>query len=222
MAFQLPAQSTIKPLKEGGGGFTLGYGQMDIRAFSPFIKNANLPSKSNQFILGITGNRKYDRFMTGLSASLLFGQKIKSDSLSLNFSGVNGTLDLGYLIVNKEKVKVFPMIGAGASLYGMKMKKIKDENATNTASDRPISIQNAGILFDFSMNVRFIPKRTYQPEKGHKSGFMTGLKMGYMYGLNNSIWRYTGGSITEGPHFGTRMFYVKLVLGGFGSSGLKP
>lgn len=218
----LPAQSSIKPLKEGGGGFTLGYGQMDISAFSPFLKNANLPSKSNQFILGITGNRKYDKLMTGLSASLLFGQKIKSDSLSLTFSGLNGTLDLGYLILDREKVKVFPMIGAGASLYGMKMKKIKSADAVTNTNDRPISIQNAGILFDFSMNVRFIPKRTFHPEKGHRSGFMTGLKMGYMHGLNNSIWRYTGGSITEGPNFGTKMFYIKLVLGGFGSSGLKP
>lgn len=209
-------------MKTGGGGFTLGYGNMNHSAFSDFMPKKYAGPGNHQFSLGITGNRIYTSgWMTGLSAGFNIGKKVRTDSINYSFSGFGGSFDIGYMIYDNKKVKLFPTLGAGGLIYGMKMKRnALNPDAITTVNYRPISIQHAGIVFDLAMNIRWTPNMHFRPEKGSSSSWMTGLKIGYKYGLKNNTWRYTGGSITEGPNFGAGMFYAQLVIGGFGSKPL--
>lgn len=214
---------TSNTFKTGGGGFTIGMGAVNLKALQPYVNGRDLSKNGSQLIFGITGNKKYRRTMTGLTAGIMIGEKIKTDSLNYSFSGLSGSFDFGYLIVDQEHFKCFPMIGLGLNNYGVKIKRQSDESIPSvvTYSDRPIKIYNTGINLDLSINFRFISNYKTNPKDQSKAAFMSGLKIGYVHGFDNSIWRYTGGSITNGPAFGMRMYYIKLVLGGFGYTQVK-
>jgi hypothetical protein len=90
-----------------------------------------------------------------------------------------------------------------------------------TYSNRSLNIRNAGIITDVSMNIfRLCPVST-QKTKNKQSQSTIGLKVGYTYGFKNSSWTYTGGNVSEGPRFGVRMIYLKLIIGSISNTNIK-
>lgn len=207
--------------KIGGGGFTFGYGNQNLNAFKPMMDSKVGNIENKQLMLGITGNRIYKRWMTGLSIGAMLGDKIETDTLLYKFSALNLSVDGGYLITQKEHFMFFSTIGLGVNNFSLKQKRTKQENLNPRVSnkDRAINIYNTGFYVDLALNIRFLGKR--QTDNGYSSSMMTGIKIGYMLGLNSSTWRYTGGSITNGAPFAAKMPYIQLILGGFGSKPIK-
>jgi hypothetical protein len=109
------------------------------------------------------------------------------------------------------------MIGIGSSAYGLGISRTKNLSKEQTTSNqaREIKINNGGLLIDLSLNLLALPLVKYNKLKNKNSGLTTGLKLGYIYGIKNTSWHYTGGIVTDGPAYGMRMLYVKLSLGGF-------
>jgi hypothetical protein len=221
LVFAMKAQeesSTVR--KAGGGGFTIGYGNFDVSKLHAFVPDAITKFSNNQLMLGGTGHGFIGKFVTGMSGSAVLGDAITSNNLKIKLSGGLGTLDFGYLVLDKEKVKIFPLLGVGGGGYGVSIAKNQDISTDNIVTDpgREINLSKGGFLMDASINLNFIPILQYDEKEKTYGGFMTGLRVGYVYGLPSSNWSFAGGDISNGPNFGINMFYVKLVIGGFGYS----
>ncbi len=221
LAFSIKAQeiqknSTVQTM--GGGGFTIGYGHMDVSKLHVFVPSNIKKFKNDHLLVGGTGHAFIDNFVIGGSGFGIIGDVIKTDSAKINLGGGLGTFDFGYLILNKEKVKIYPMIGIGGAGFGLQIAKNRSISANNIANEpgQEININKGGFVADVSLNLNFIPALQYDEKNNSYGGFMTGLKIGYVYSLPSSDWLFSGGDVTGGPDFGLNMFYLKLVVGGLG------
>lgn len=206
-------------MKMGGGGFTIGYGYMDVSKLQIFLPE-NFPKlRNDHLVIGGTGHGIINNFVMGGSGFGMIGDLIVSDSINASVGGGMGTFDFGYLILNKNKVKIFPLIGIGGEGYGVKISNHKNVSVENLSKNpgQEINISKGGFVADLSLNINLIPAMEYNENKKSYGGFMTGIKVGYVYSLPTSNWHFSGGSISGAPNFGLSMAYVKLIIGGFGS-----
>jgi len=217
---QVRAQDRPVMRHAGGGGFTIGYGNMDVSPLNQFIPAGVGSFDNHQLLLGGMGHGFLGNFVIGGSGSAIIGQKIKTGPYNYSLGGGVGTFDFGYLVVNKPKLRVFPLLGVGGGGYGLQITQNNSVSAADirTSPSREINISQGGFVLDFSLNLNVIPVLVYDERDRSYGGFMTGLKVGYLYGFPSSNWRYSGGDVTGGPDFGLNMFYVKLIIGGFGYS----
>lgn len=202
----------------GGGGFTIGYGTMDVSAFNDFLPDNYPKFNGTHLLMGGMGYGFNNRFVMGGGGSALIGDEIINDSLSASIGGGMGTFNFGYLLVNREQMKIFPMLGLGGGGYGLNITNNSNVSTEDIKADpfREISISKGGFIADVSLHFNFLPGLQTDDESGSSGGFMTGLQVGYLWSFPDSRWEYTGGNITGGPNFGLNMFYVKLILGGMG------
>jgi hypothetical protein len=202
----------------GGGGFTIGYGNMDVSKLQIFAPAGTPKFGNDMMVIGGTGHGIMNNFVIGGSGFGIVGDVMKSDSVRVSMGGGLGTFDFGYVIINKEKLKLFPMLGIGGGGFGVQMTRTKSLSAAQVSSNpaQEINVNQGGMVADISINLNVIPHLNYDEKSKSYGGFMTGLKVGFVYGLPRSDWRYSGGDITGGPRFGINMWYVKLVIGGFG------
>jgi hypothetical protein len=217
---QIRAQDRPAIRHAGGGGFTIGYGTMDVSPLHLFVPGGVSSFNNNQLLLGGMGHGFLGNFVIGGSGSAIVGDKIKTGAYNYSLGGGVGTFDFGYLVVNREKVRVFPLLGVGGGGYGIHITENNSVSAAGIRADpsREVNISQGGFVFDLSLNLNVIPVLNYNEKDRSYGGLMTGLKVGYLYGLPSSDWRFSGGDITGGPDFGLNMFYVKLIVGGFGYS----
>lgn len=202
----------------GGGGFTIGYGTMDVSPLHVFVPGSVAAFNQGQLLLGGMGHAFLGNLVIGGSGSAIIGDKIKTATHNYTLGGGMGTFDFGYLAVNRERLKLFPMLGIGAVGYGLQIVENSSVSAAGIRSDpgREVNINQASVVFDVSLNLFVIPVPIYSERERTYGGFMTGLQVGYIYGPPAADWRFAGGNITDAPDFGLDMFYLKLILGGFG------
>lgn len=217
-AQQSDAQQKASNPSGGGGGFTIGYGSMDVAKLHEFVP-PGIKFSNQHLLIGGTGHGFNGNLVIGGGGFGIIGDKITTDTINYSLGGGIGTFDFGYLVVNKEKLKVYPMIGIGGGGYGLQISSNKNIAAKNIA-DNPgheININRGGFILDLSANLNFIPMLEYNEKDNTYGGFMMGLKVGYIYSIPSSDWKFTGGDITGGPKFGMNMAYLKLIIGGSGS-----
>lgn len=202
----------------GGGGVTIGYGFLDVSALHRFTPSA--PSFSNSHLLiGGEGHGFIGRLVVGGAGQGIIANTVQTDSLKVSLGGGMGTFDLGYLLVSKDKMKIFPMLGIGSGGYGISISKNHNVSLAKVAEDpaMEIRINKANFIVDLSINVNFIPLLTEDEDDDRDlGGPMVGFKAGALLSPKGTNWSYTGGDVTGGPAFGMNMFYFKMVVGGFG------
>ena len=203
----------------GGGGFTIGYGNADVSAFKSFVPETMGKFKNDFLVIGGTGHAIINKFVIGGSGFAIATDPIKTDSISASLGGGIGTFDIGYLFFNKDKIKIYSVLGIGGGGLGLQIAKNKNISASKVASDpgQEININHGGFVADVSVHMNIIPAPAYDEKKESYGGFMFGLKIGYTYSLPSNDWTFSGGDITGGPNFGLSMLYAKLIIGGFGS-----
>jgi hypothetical protein len=220
-ATALKAQEKLTSIgKIGVGGFTIGYGNLDVSKLQNFVAGDVPTFENNQLLLGITGHTFINNLVLGLSGNAIMASDVKTTTLKIKSTGGQGTINFGYLILNKEKVKIYPLIGVGGSSYGLQISQNQNLSVADIVSNpgRELSINQTGIVLDGSLNMNIISPLRSNGKEGESKGFMAGLQVGYTYGFPNSNWTYSGGDVTNGPNFGLNMFYAKLILGGLWSS----
>lgn len=217
---QSEAQTESREVKTmGGGGFTIGYGYMDISPLNRFMSRAFPTLSPDHTIIGGTGHGIVDRMVLGGSGAGIIGDHMTNDSLKANVGGGSGTFDFGYLIYDRKHLKIFPLIGVGGFGYGLKIAETRKISA-GQVSDNPsheIQISCGGLVTDLSMSFYLLPRVVYNTNDDACGGFMIGLRVGYLASIPTSNWNYAGGEISNAPRFGMNMAYVKLIFGGFGS-----
>lgn len=212
MALRLPPN-----FNQVGGNMNVGYSQLNTSPIQSFVPKHLRTFDNKQLLIGGSGYVNSNKWLIGLSGTIAIGDKKQTDSFTYSMSGAIGTLDFAYLLIQKRNFKFYPMLGVGNSAYGIgisRTKNLSKDQITSTQA-RDIRINNGGLVLDLSLNLLASPMVKYNKLKNKNSGLSTGLKLGYIYGIKNSSWHYTGGIVTEGPAYGMRMLYIKLSIGGF-------
>jgi hypothetical protein len=207
------------PQSMGGGGFNIGVGSMDVSKLQVFVPDLSKLS-NQQILLGGTGHGFINKLAIGGTGSAIIGNGMKTSDLKVSYGGGYGTFDLGYMIINKERFKIYPLFGLGGGGYGIKISSNQDLSVNDISSNpkREIDLSVGSFVMDVSLNLNALPLVHYDAIDNSYGGLMTGVRVGYVYGFPTSDWTYEGGDVNDGPNFGINMFYVKLVIGGFGYS----
>jgi hypothetical protein len=215
------AQDIAEPVTMGGGGFTIGYGYMDISALEKFIPRRFGGLNATHVVIGGTGHGVFNNFVLGGTGYAMIGDAVSNDSLKYSAGGGAGTLDIGYVVFNRQRVKIYPLMGIGGFGYGLQVSKSRNFSASQLSENpaQEININQGGFAMDVSVQVNIIPAPEYDELERSYGGFMTGLRIGYTCSVPGSSWNYSGGAITDGPKFGLGLVYAKLIIGGFGYKG---
>jgi len=140
--------------------------------------------------------------------------------MEYNASFGNVLLHGGYALINTNRVKFYPMLGAG--LGGVSAKFNRDGNtSTLQFSNNPTSsgsVTKSMAMFDGSLTIDFLmPVKRFS--SGSKSvGRVASLRVGYTQGVGVGNWRFSGGRILENPSYNTGIIYAKLQIGMFTKS----
>ncbi|MFZ6052194.1 hypothetical protein [Halocola ammonii] len=218
----LGAQSVVAQnevaLRGGGGGFSIGYANMDVSAFEEFIQGEAKRFTNDQLLFGGGGRSFIGNFIIGGSGQGLIGDTHTDDSLKMSLAGGMGTLDIGYLVYNREQLKIYPMLGLGGGGYEVQITQNENISADEVRQDpgREITVGTGGFLADISLNMNVLPIIEQSEDGSSYGGFSIGLSAGYTYGVRFSEWGFAGGDISGGPDFNMDMFYVKVTIGGMG------
>lgn len=213
-----------KAIMAGGeGGFVIGYGNFDVSDLQVFLPDGFSKPSANHMVIGGEGHAFIQNLVIGGSGLGLVGSSMSNATYQTNFGGGLGTFDFGYLIINKEKVKFFPLLGIGGGSYSVSTSE--NENISlaqlQTRPSREIGVSSGGMAMQISLRLSLIPALRYDPDENSYGGFMTGLKVGYLFYFPSSEWSYKGGEVHGGPNFGLRGFYASIVIGGSGFRGQK-
>ena len=205
-------------MRGGGGGFSLGYGNMDVSAFEEFIPGEAKRFSNDQLLFGGGGRSFIGNFIIGGSGQGMIGDTHTSDSLKMQLSGGMGTMDLGYLVFNRQQLKIYPMLGLGGGGYQVQISENENLTADEVREDpgREITVGTGGFIADVSLNMNFLPVVEQSEDGSAYGGLNIGLRAGYTYGVRFDEWGFAGGDISGGSDFNMEMFYVKVTIGGMG------
>lgn len=209
-------QHAIK--QEGSGSFNIGYANLSNSDFQKFLPEGFGQLSESYLLLGGEGYALKGNFLMGGSGQAIIGKDESNNNLKTEVSGGMGFLNLGYAIINNEKLKIFPMLGIGGGGMELRISEDTDLSLTNIIEEpgREITLEVANFILDFSVGLDYIPT-LYMAKNGKEGGgFKTGIRVGYLLGFNNDNWEYGGGDIKGAPDFSLNSFYVKLVIGGYG------
>lgn len=202
----------------GGGGFTIGYGNMDIGELQNFLPAGLKSLSSAQTLIGGSGHGLFGKFLIGGTGYAVSSSAVKTDTMTYSPGGGIGTFDIGYLLLNRRNLKMYPMLGLGGGGYGIQITRTGTFNAGKIAGSpaRELNISHGGFVADLSFNINLIPNVEFDEKEKSYGGFMCGLRLGFLFSMPHSDWTYAGGDISDGPEFCLNMLYLKLIIGGAG------
>lgn len=204
----LQAHQTPLRFSTSGVSISSGLSSMNTSVFNVYTNGKVGQFKSLQKVYGVEMFGVFKHCMIGGSANIIHGDNIKTDTFKYKLSGFSINVNWGYKMYTHSNFIFFPMVSTGISGYGINIKQlISPYQVENTYyNPRNLKINTISPYCDFSLN-------TYATLSSKKKSKAIGVKIGYSYGLKNSNWMYTGGSMTEGPKFGFRMLYLKVTFG---------
>jgi len=202
----------------GMGGFALGYGYMNVSKLHSFIPENSHKFSNNMVLVGGAGHSIINHLVVGGGGFGLIGDAINTDSIKASIGGGFGSLDIGYLIINKKKMKLYPMIGLGAGGFGLQILSNNRFSIGNKIKEpgKEMNINQNTFISDISLNLDLIPFIKNDESQNSYGGFLTSLRLGYIYSFPKSKWKFSDNEIIYGPKFGMNMIYFKLIIGGFG------
>jgi hypothetical protein len=194
-----------------------GYGNMDVSNLQGFVPQTYRVFNNDQFALGVSAHIIVNRYVMGINGFGIKGDRIKNDSTVTSLGGNKRTIELGYVLLEKKNLSIYPMIGIGMVSYGVNIVKNKNVSVGEILLDpgQGIDVFMENFVADLSLNLNLYPVLVLNKNKQRIGGVLTGLRIGYLYSLPNSIWFSQGGDVLGGPNFGMNMFYLKIKAGGF-------
>jgi hypothetical protein len=227
-AFPVFGQETETPAKKdmgelGMGYFMLGYDMPDIGALNSALKTAGYPTFSDKFVtLGGGGHSFIRRFLLGGEGHAMVGEDqsvtLNETEYKVSFNGGYGFFDIGYAVISTPRFHVYPFLGIGGGGYTLRITKNDkptfDSVMVNPGNNSNLSI--GGLMLQFGIGVDyFLPMSEREDGVG---GPMIGLRAGFLLTPIKGDWFLEDIEILGGPHLGIKGPYVRLMLGGGGTS----
>jgi hypothetical protein len=199
----------------GHTGFLIvGGGMRNVEDANEALQAQALPGLSKYYAaVGFGGKTRFKRLI-GTSEFLgAFSNRWESaDKISALYSAT-GTLNIGFDLVNSERIDLYPLLGVGGGILNL---YVRDKEKTfaqfSPGASTPINMYQSTLLLNAGLGFDLI-----SPMKFDGKSRSVGLRIGYMFDpTTKSAWQQNGTKVTNGPAPDLSGLYVKLILGSSG------
>jgi len=212
IAFTVSAQYTVG----GGGAFTIGTQLLPTAELQQF--NSGSPElPSSNISIGGYGYWQIKSVVFGFQGGGFYGSTVEQGNLQYGQGGGSFSINLGYKIINTDKLGIYPVLGIGGGGIGYRITQTGDIAVSPDQGVTPYSAEYnwSSVLFDVGVRVEKI--FGYESGDCGKGGGLVGLELGYMLSPSSDKWETAAGaSVNNAPEYSLSGFYARLLIGGFG------
>ena len=206
--------------KEGYGGLILGGLYMDLGEMNSAFNRNNLASlKEESFTIGGFGYGVIGEKIIIGGEGGGFWQAVESSELKVKLRGGEVLFDLGYVLLQGEDWKLFPLMGVGVGIYQLKfIPAIATPTFDQLLADPR---QYASLeLYSFMMKVslgfdRFVKVGKSRRNEAEK-GLLVGLRLGYSWMPRSTGWKMREMDVLNSPKTSFGGYFFNIVIGGGG------
>jgi hypothetical protein len=193
----------------------LGGTSLDLGELNHMLSDQNMQTLNDDNLCfgGFGAGQLGDHLLLGFGAGG-FWQKERSDSVLMKLSGLEASIDAGYLLHLGERVNVYPLVGVG---LGWTMFKLIPDSGTPSFGEilsdphRMSKLTSSGLLLNFGMGAHCL---VYQRMGEYKTeNWYLGLRVGYKYMPSPSDWSMEDLEISGGPEVSLSGPYLHFYLG---------
>jgi hypothetical protein len=224
LAFATQSALTQEPEETDGPGmgfFQIGYIGLDLDDLNGSLAGAGYPSLDESFFtLGGAGYGIRGRLMIGGEGHLLLGsdETTASGATRVSAGGGYGLFRLGYSVLSRAGVDIFPALGIGGGSLNMTFAERSAPTFDDVLADpqRSARLSTGMFLLDASAVLTYrITVR--ESEEGEAGGLLVGLQAGYTFAPGDTSWTLDDlNDVAGGPGFQVEGFHIELSIGGWG------
>lgn len=192
--------------------FTAGYGNYGSAPLSDFAPSLSTPG-ADHFNFGIEFGLNHNNMVYGYTVGAAFAPKVEGNGFEMNRAGSTFGLGAGYLLLNKQKSKLYPNLNAGVGFYNLSLTENQNLSLMQVQNNfgRELNLYQISFMLDFSLNYDYYLNWT--DKGGERGSYLIGAKAGYLYAFENDNWYYQGGKVTNAPNWGMQGWYAQLTFG---------
>ncbi len=200
---------------EGGFGYIILEGNsMDIQELNTTLSRRGYSQFSDTiFGIGAGGHEIKNRFIFYDGYAVLFFPRYKNSTVlnkkyNTSLYGFYGLWNVGYIIYEKNNLKIFPLLGFGGG--AMKMKIIEKRSFDDILNNpKGSSTLTHGISI---LNLAVGAEKLFRKKEGKKGDryLMFGIRLGYRYCPNEYDWE----NVLGGPDISLTGPYFLVMFGG--------
>jgi hypothetical protein len=199
-----------KHVSGGYGYFTPGFGMQDLGALNTFTGTNAF--EGNGITLGGGGVLMIRSIMLGGEGGSYLSRKATVGNRDMNFESGWGKFTLGYVVVGRKGLLIYPKVGIGGSKQTLTLQKtnaVADMDTVLAGNYVGTTMQKNGLLMSFGAGIDWMPG--FDETAG--SGFVIGLDFGYNLGLSERAWQAFGRNLSGGPSILPTGIYANLHIG---------
>lgn len=199
----------------GYGYFTPGATMLDTDGLNSYLGDYGFGDQhnGNRITLGGGGMMIVRNFILGGEGHSLMGQDFNNPTQSLNIKGGWGQFNVGYVLLGKKGMLLYPKIGIGG--YNHRM-VVTDAGQTASVDDVFFSgnysgtelIKN-GLLLSGSIGFDYMPG--FDETAG--SGIVFGIEAGYNYAATDNNWTAYEANLAGGPALNMTGAFARIKIG---------
>ncbi len=206
------AQNKDEGTYGGAGYFGFRFMKYDFSKLNASFSSNNLPLISENIIgFGGGGHGYINKIIIGGEGYTFELIDKNNGNYLTQVKGDVGFFNLGYLLINKDKWMLSPMLGIGAHTMEIEITESNNESFSQILSDPKNStrLKNEQVLFDLGLQGNFF--------LSENKLFSIGLKAGYQFSAMENKWTNANGVIANGPATNADGAYAQLhfSFGGF-------
>jgi hypothetical protein len=206
-----------------------GFAVVNVSALNQFLALSGPKDgfSQNFGLLGIETTTECKRFIYGYTLQAGMSQKktisdyagVPGQNIDYYATYGNLLLHSGYSIISTERVKFYPMIGAGFGRVSANYNRIDNQHITNYATNPNLqgSVGKYMACFDAALSLDLLMSsnrfNSYHKESNASYGRVLGIRVGYTQGVGVGNWMFKSGRILENPTYNPGMFYAKVQFG---------
>lgn len=205
----------------------LGFYKPGIHTIKFSSLNSSLPTGSpvltnRPFVSAGAGYGIFSNFVIGGEGGTLHGGSFTRDNQVIDLSGSYGFFSLGYVLINKKGLLMYPLLSIGDNDLDLYFHQ-KDQTASfSTITGEPFQ----SVTLHYKTRMLKASVAGVYVLKGSKNdngagGLMIGLEAGYQISYKTGVWDYDNGAVTGGPDFNNNAFFIQLMIGGGGVASKK-
>jgi hypothetical protein len=136
--------------------------KFNLNRLNSELEKNGLPTVDEKLIIqGGGGYGTFDRIIIGGEGAGLIGNEKTNDNYKINISGGYGEFLLGYKVIDKPKLTVYPKLGIGYMAVGVEIEK-RNNNKVETLTDAMTKFTEktdfvfGGMILDLSLNLEYM------------------------------------------------------------------
>jgi hypothetical protein len=220
MGLAAQAEATEAEGNAGRGFFQAGYIRLDIDELNDELVLGGLPSMGENYLtLGGAGYGARGRFLIGGEGHALLGgsESAVGGARKLTVSGGYGMFRVGYLVLTRDALDVFPLFGIGGGGMGLKIAERSAPTFDQVINDPETSSTLSTGVFLLDVGAAANYRLTMSERENGVGGLLLGVQVGYSFAPAQSAWNLDGtNDVAGGPDLRIQGPYVRLSIGGWG------